>query len=51
MHIDGTDCTDLPVQKRGIGVVFQSYALFKHMTVRENIAFGLNVRQPVPRRE
>ncbi|MDC0714576.1 ABC transporter ATP-binding protein [Stigmatella sp. ncwal1] len=43
--IDGVDCTDLPVQKRGVGVVFQSYALFRHMTVRENIAFGLNVRR------
>ncbi|WP_225412877.1 sulfate/molybdate ABC transporter ATP-binding protein [Stigmatella hybrida] len=43
--IDGVDCTELPVQKRGVGVVFQSYALFKHMTVRENIAFGLNVRR------
>src|SRR5689334_3250865 len=38
--IDGVDCTDLPPQKRSIGVVFQSYALFRHMTVRENIAFG-----------
>jgi len=45
VHIDGVDCTNLPVQKRGIGVVFQSYALFKHMTVRENIAFGLSVRR------
>lgn len=45
VHIDGVDCTHLPVQKRGIGVVFQSYALFKHMTVRENIAFGLSVRR------
>ena len=45
LHIDGTDCTQLPVQKRGIGVVFQSYALFRHMTVRENIAFGLNIRR------
>jgi sulfate transport system ATP-binding protein len=43
--IDGVDCTELSVQRRGIGVVFQSYALFKHMTVRENIAFGLNVRK------
>jgi sulfate transport system ATP-binding protein len=50
VHIDGTDCTHLPVQKRGIGVVFQSYALFKHMTVRENIAFGLSVRRQ-PRAE
>jgi sulfate/thiosulfate transport system ATP-binding protein len=45
IQIDGVDCTSLPVQKRGIGVVFQSYALFKHMTVRENIAFGLSVRR------
>jgi len=45
VHIDGVDCTNLAVQKRGIGVVFQSYALFKHMTVRENIAFGLSVRR------
>ena len=32
------DCTHVPVQKRGVGFVFQSYALFKHMTVRKNIA-------------
>ncbi|MBZ4420089.1 sulfate/molybdate ABC transporter ATP-binding protein [Myxococcus sp. RHSTA-1-4] len=42
--IDGVDCTSMPVQQRGVGVVFQSYALFRHMTVRENIAFGLDVR-------
>ncbi|NTX16826.1 sulfate/molybdate ABC transporter ATP-binding protein [Myxococcus sp. CA056] len=48
--IDGLDCTALPVQKRNVGVVFQSYALFRHMTVRENIAFGLNVRR-LPRDE
>jgi sulfate/thiosulfate transport system ATP-binding protein len=45
VQIDGVDCTHLSAQKRGIGVVFQSYALFRHMTVRENIAFGLNVRK------
>jgi sulfate/thiosulfate transport system ATP-binding protein len=45
IRIDGVDCTGLPVQKREIGVVFQSYALFRHMTVRENIAFGLDVRR------
>ncbi len=50
VRIDGVDCTHLPVQKRGIGVVFQSYALFQHMTVRENIAFGLHVRRQ-PRAE
>ncbi|QSQ24810.1 sulfate/molybdate ABC transporter ATP-binding protein [Pyxidicoccus parkwayensis] len=43
--IDGVDCTHMPVQQRGVGVVFQSYALFRHMTVRENIAFGLEVRR------
>ena len=45
VHIEGVDCTHLPVQQRGIGVVFQSYALFKHMTVRQNIAFGLETRR------
>jgi sulfate transport system ATP-binding protein len=38
------DVTNLPAQKRGLGFVFQSYALFKHMTVRRNVAFGLDVR-------
>ncbi len=50
VHIEGVDCTYLPVQKRGIGVVFQSYALFKHMTVRQNVAFGLETRR-LPRAE
>jgi sulfate transport system ATP-binding protein len=39
----GEDVTDLPVQDRGIGFVFQQYALFRHMTVAKNIAFGLDV--------
>jgi len=39
------DFTRVPVQSRGVGFVFQSYALFKHMTVRANIAFGLGVRK------
>src|SRR5262245_31726851 len=39
------DITRLPAQRRGLGFVFQSYALFKHMTVRKNIAFGLGVRK------
>jgi sulfate transport system ATP-binding protein len=38
------DATDLPVQHRRIGFVFQHYALFKHMTVADNIAYGLRVR-------
>ncbi|HEY6476537.1 MAG TPA: sulfate/molybdate ABC transporter ATP-binding protein, partial [Polyangia bacterium] len=44
------DVTKLPAQKRGLGFVFQGYALFKHMTVEANVAFGLGVRK-VPRDE
>ncbi len=43
--IGDRDVTDLPPQKRDIGFVFQQYALFKHMTVRENVGFGLSVRK------
>jgi sulfate/thiosulfate transport system ATP-binding protein len=43
--IDGADATGLPVQRREIGFVFQHYAAFKHMTVRENVAFGLRIRK------
>ncbi|RYD91315.1 MAG: ATP-binding cassette domain-containing protein, partial [Sphingomonadales bacterium] len=39
----GEDVTTMPVQDRGIGFVFQQYALFRHMTVAKNIAFGLDV--------
>jgi sulfate/thiosulfate transport system ATP-binding protein len=47
IEIDGRDATDLPPQRRGVGFVFQHYAAFKHMTVRENVAFGLKVaRRP-----
>jgi len=42
--LDGRDITRLPTYQRGIGFVFQNYALFPHMTVGENIAFGLRVR-------
>src|SRR5262245_46861307 len=45
IQLGDEDCTYMPVQKRGVGFVFQSYALFKHMTVAENIAFGLEVRK------
>jgi ABC-type sugar transport system ATPase subunit len=38
---DGEDVTGIPTERRDVGVVFQSYALFPHLTVRENIAFGL----------
>src|SRR5438034_930531 len=43
--IDGMDATDDPAQKRGVGFVFQHYAAFKHMTVRENVAFALRIRK------
>jgi sulfate/thiosulfate transport system ATP-binding protein len=46
--IDGEDATDHAVGDRGIGFVFQHYALFKHMSVLENVAFGLRVK---PRRQ
>jgi sulfate transport system ATP-binding protein len=42
---DGVDATCLSVQDRRVGFVFQNYALFKHMTVSENIAFGLKARR------
>lgn len=42
--LSGRDATFLSIQEREIGFVFQNYALFKHMTVFENIAFGLDVR-------
>lgn len=43
--LTGTDATDQSVQERNIGFVFQHYALFKHLTVRQNIAFGLDIRK------
>ncbi|MDR0810476.1 MAG: sulfate ABC transporter ATP-binding protein [Gemmobacter sp.] len=42
--LDGQDATGLTVQERRAGFVFQSYALFRHMTVFDNIAYGLNAR-------
>jgi sulfate transport system ATP-binding protein len=45
VEIDGRDATTTPPQRRGVGFVFQHYAAFKHMTVRENVAFGLKVRR------
>lgn len=43
--INGRDTTYIDVRKRNIGFVFQHYALFKHLTVRQNIAFGLEIRR------
>src|SRR5438094_4499721 len=43
--IDGKDVTDLPPERRPTAMVFQSYALWPHMTVGENISFGLKLRK------
>src|SRR5207302_10430106 len=45
IRLAGEDATPLTTQQRGVGFVFQHYAAFKHMSVRENIAFGLKVRK------
>jgi sulfate transport system ATP-binding protein len=44
LRIDGRDVAKVPARERGIGFVFQHYALFRHMTVFENVAFGLRIR-------
>lgn len=43
--VDGEDVTKIPVHKRNFGMVFQSYALFPHLTIFENVAFGLKLRK------
>jgi sulfate/thiosulfate transport system ATP-binding protein len=43
--LEGEDVTNVPPQSRGVGFVFQHYAAFKHMTVWENVAFGLKIRR------
>ena len=48
--VDGKEITHTPVNKRGMGMVFQSYALFPHMNVEQNVAFGLEMRQ-IPKAE
>jgi len=45
---DGKDVTKLPAAERGIGMVFQNYALWPHMTVQKNIEYGLNLRKLDP---
>jgi sulfate transport system ATP-binding protein len=50
IYLTGSDATYKSVQERSIGFVFQHYALFKHMTVRKNIAFGLELRKISPAR-
>src|SRR5574337_1276437 len=43
--IDGTDVTDLPTHRRELGMVFQNFALFPHMTGQDNVAFPLMIRK------
>jgi len=45
IRFDGRDVVHVPVERRDIGMVFQNYALFPHMTVAENLAFGLEMRK------
>ncbi|MBQ8149734.1 MAG: ABC transporter ATP-binding protein [Clostridia bacterium] len=45
VNVSGEDITHVPIEKRNIGIVFQSYALFPTMTVYDNIAFGLKVKK------
>lgn len=45
VSIEGVNATKLPPQKRNVGFVFQHYAVFKHMTVAKNVAFGLEIRK------
>lgn len=45
VYIGGRDVTDTPTEKRNVGMVFQNYALWPHMTVYDNIAFGLKLRR------
>lgn len=48
--LNGKDFTKVPIHKRNFGIVFQSYALFPHLTVEENVAFGLKMRK-MPQQE
>ena len=50
LRIAGRDMTRVPVEKRGLSMVFQNYALFPHLTVFENVAFGLRLKQ-IPKHE
>src|SRR6187401_1770493 len=45
ISIEGVEATKLPPQKRNVGFVFQHYAVFKHMSVAKNVAFGLEIRK------
>jgi sulfate transport system ATP-binding protein len=45
VHIDGVEATGIPAQRRNVGFVFQHYAVFKHLSVYRNVAFGLEIRK------
>ncbi len=45
VHVHGKDVSDVPAQRRDMGMVFQSYSLFPNMTARDNVAFGLQLRR------
>ncbi|WP_123533986.1 ABC transporter ATP-binding protein [Halosimplex salinum] len=46
VRFDGVDVSGVPTEERDVGIVFQNYALFPHMSVRENVAYGLNFVEP-----
>ncbi|GHF53278.1 ABC-type Fe3+/spermidine/putrescine transport system ATPase subunit [Amycolatopsis bartoniae] len=50
IRLDGEDVTGVPPYRRGLGLVFQNYALFPHLSVADNVAYGLKARK-VPKRE
>ena len=51
LEIDGVVVNDMPPSERGIAMVFQSYALYPHMTVYDNMAFALRLAKKSPRRD
>src|SRR5690625_5148940 len=50
VHIGGSEVSRVPARKRGIGIVFQAYSLFPHLTARANIEYGLKVMKEPRRR-
>ena len=50
IYLDGEDITDVSPRRRGIGMVFQQYSLFPNMSVKDNVAFGLKMKN-VPKNE